>query len=157
VLECNGTTCQGSSYEFDKNGNMIYSAPSYNSSFSKYEYGNHHLLQEEKIWYQDNDFAYTKKYTYYKDSVVVKVVDFDNNLVANNLVPNPNYIHDIEYLDYKQISSQIKYDLFFPCGEEYLGENEIIFEYNNKDLIARVSIYNLAEKKTKSFDFSYSF
>jgi hypothetical protein len=156
VLECSGTSCQGSSYKFDKYGNMIYSAPSYNLSYSKYKYDKYHLLEEEKAWFQD-EYEYKKIYAYYRDSVVAKVIDSDNKVVSKAQVCNPNYIHDIEYLDFKHILKQVKYDMIFPCGEEFLGENEILFEYGKKGLISQVSIYNLTTKKIKSFDFTYEY
>lgn len=157
VLECNGTSCQGSYYKFDKYGNMIYAAPSYNMSYTKFEYDKYHNLQKELVSYDGKKIEATRNYNYFKDSVVVKLKDDLGRLLYQDEVPNPSYIHDVEYSDSKRVSAQIIYNMMFPCGEEYLDENRITFQYLKGGLISSVTIANVATNQQKSFDFEYKF
>lgn len=157
VLECNGTTCQGSSYKFDKSGNMIYAAPSYNLSYTEFAYDKYHYIQKEMVSYDGEKIDAIRKYNYYQDSVIVKLYDNNDELLLKKEVPNPIYIHDVEYAGSKQVSKQTIYNMFFPCGEEYPNENEITFEYLKNGLINRVTISNMETSQIKSYDFEYKF
>ncbi len=157
VLECNGTSCQGSTYKFDKYGNMIYASPSYNNSYTLLEYNKHHKLMEELVSYDGEALEVRKEYLYYNDSVIEKLSEMKGELILTKAIPNPNYIRDIEYSDAKHISRQTVFNMFFPCGEEYFQENIISFEYLKNGLIDKVTIYNVLADKSKSYDFHYTY